>query len=97
MVVFLFLANLTTLWPDKRAAPLDDLFLQRMRTALSIVVFMYVFVGFTAHYWNYMWIFWGVCLGIANSLREYSLYVSTERSQAADGSDEAASWAFDPR
>jgi hypothetical protein len=78
MVAFLFLANVTTLLPNKRMGPIGDPFLERMRMALSVVIFMYMFVGMTAHYWNYMWIFWGTCLGIANSLREYSLCVSTD-------------------
>ena len=29
-------------------------------------------IGLTVHFWNYMWIFWGICLGVRASLREWS-------------------------
>lgn len=73
MIALLFLANLAVLLPNKRAGETGDIFMDRMRTALSVVLVIYVFVGLTAHFWNYMWIFWGTCLGIATSLQEYSL------------------------
>lgn len=50
----------------------------RMTTGFSIVVFLFAFIGLTVHYWNYMWIFWGVCLGIRGSLREWSLAAGAE-------------------
>jgi len=38
---------------------------------LLLLVFM--FSGLTVHFWNYMWMFWGVCLGVRASLREMSM------------------------
>jgi preprotein translocase subunit SecE len=76
-VVFLILANITALLPtkqsDKRAG---DPYLAQMRTAFSLVLVMFMFVGLTVHYWNYMWIFWGICIGIRASLREHSIGVA---------------------
>ena len=48
----------------------------RMRTAFSLILVLFMFVGLTVHYWNYMWIFWGICIGIRASLREYSMGVA---------------------
>jgi hypothetical protein len=45
----------------------------KMSTAFTIVLILLVFDGLTVHYWNFLWIFWGVCIGIRVSLRELSL------------------------
>jgi hypothetical protein len=75
-IAFLFLANIAALLPtkysDNRAG---DSYLNQMRTAFSLVLVMFMFVGLTVHYWNYIWIFWGICLGIRASLREQSIAV----------------------
>jgi hypothetical protein len=71
-IAFLFLANVTALLPTKQSRD-DDRYLAQMRTAFSLILVMFMFVGLTVHYWNYMWIFWGVCLGIRASLREQSI------------------------
>jgi hypothetical protein len=67
MILFLFLANLTAMLPSRRgqSSPAQ---LQRQR-AFSVVLVMFMFAGLTVHFWNYMWIFWGLCLGIRTSLR----------------------------
>ncbi|MEH2475589.1 hypothetical protein V1281_003236 [Nitrobacteraceae bacterium AZCC 2161] len=77
-VVLLILTNITALLPtkqsDKRAG---DPYLAQMRTAFSLVLVMFMFVGLTVHYWNFMWIFWGICIGIRASLREHSIGVAS--------------------
>jgi hypothetical protein len=76
-IVFLVLANITSLLPIKRSDDRDgDPFMARMRTAFSLILVMFMFVGMTVHYWNYMWIFWGICIGIRASLREYPMAVA---------------------
>jgi hypothetical protein len=76
-IVFLVLANVTSLLPIKRSDDRDgDSFMARMRTAFSLILVLFMFVGLTVHYWNYMWIFWGICVGIRASLREYSMAVA---------------------
>jgi O-Antigen ligase len=73
-VVFLILANITALLPVKRSNNrADDPYAAQMRTAFSLILVMFMFVGITVHYWNYMWIFWGICIGIRASLREQSI------------------------
>lgn len=72
-VVFLLLATITAMWPTKLSGSAGDPYMNRMRIAFSLVLILYVFIGLTVHYWNYMWIFWGVCIGIRASLREYAL------------------------
>ncbi|WP_253706012.1 O-antigen ligase [Bradyrhizobium sp. WD16] len=68
---FLFLANMAAIWPaGRRKAPSADEFDQRMNLAFAIVLLLFVFSGITVHFWNYMWIFWGLCIGIKASLRE---------------------------
>lgn len=66
-IVFLFLANVTACLPDRsvQGKPVE-----RMRLAFTIVLLMFMFTGLTVHFWNYMWIFWGLCLGIRASFRE---------------------------
>jgi hypothetical protein len=76
-IVFLILANITSLLPVKGSDDRGgDPFMVRMRTAFSLILVLFMFVGLTVHYWNYMWIFWGICIGIRASLREYSMGVA---------------------
>ena len=70
MIVFLLLANVAAFSPtrkskDRPAAP--------MSTAFTIILAMFMFTGLTVHFWNFTWIFWGLCIGIRVSLREYTL------------------------
>lgn len=72
MIALLFLANVTALLPGRKlAAREDELYMADMRTAFSTVLVLFMFLGLTVHFWNYMWIFWGICIGIRASLREY--------------------------
>lgn len=78
--VFLFLANVAACWPVRPTLPrADDEYDHRMSLAFTIVLLLLVFSGFTVHFWNYMWIFWGVCIGIKCSLKERALIHSSRR------------------
>lgn len=69
--VLLFWANMAAVWPTlRRRTGVGDDFAQRMSLAFTIVLLLFVFSGITVHFWNYMWIFWGMCIGIKASLRE---------------------------
>jgi hypothetical protein len=71
-IAFLFLANISAAWPARRtgSGPDDASFSARMNTGFTIMLLMFMFIGLTVHYWNYMWIFWGLCLGIKVSLKQ---------------------------
>jgi hypothetical protein len=76
-IAFLFLANIAALWPTKHPNNrTSDPYLDDMSTAFSLILVMFMFVGLTVHYWNYIWIFWGICIGIRASLREQSIGAS---------------------
>jgi hypothetical protein len=79
--LFLMLANLTAILPNGSAPqdPAAEPFMSQMRAAFTVVLVMFMFIGITAHYWNYIWIFWGICIGIRASLRERT-YVASNRS-----------------
>ena len=47
--------------------------MERMSTAFTLILAMFMFVGVTVHYWNFMWIFWGICIGMRASMREFLL------------------------
>jgi hypothetical protein len=81
----LFWANLAAVWPSsQQAGPVQHNLEsygsagqdqsadvdRRMNLAFTIVVLLFMFSGITVHFWNYIWIFWGLCLGIKTSLRE---------------------------
>jgi hypothetical protein len=68
MAVLLLLGTLTTFLPGGRRSATGDVYLDRIRTAFTLVLVTYLTVGLTAHFWNYMWIFWGLCAGIRASL-----------------------------
>lgn len=75
----LFLANVTAFWPTRHSRMNGhDLFSQRMRLAFTTVLLLFIFSGITVHFWNYMWIFWGLCIGIRGALRESTLNHGTK-------------------
>ena len=72
-IAFLFLANLVAVSPIRQNVgnKAGAFYMNRARTAFSVVLVMFMVIGLTVHYWNFMWIFWGLCLGIRVSLREW--------------------------
>jgi hypothetical protein len=73
-IILLCLTNVAALWPVRRTKErLSDPHLSRMRPAFTMVLVMFMFIGLTVHFWNYMWIFWGLCIGIRASIRERSV------------------------
>lgn len=46
--------------------------MQRLGTAFSVVITVFVFLGLTVHFWASIWLFWGLCLGIRASIKEYA-------------------------
>jgi hypothetical protein len=73
-VIFLILTNVAAVWPTKKPKNnSEDLHLIRMCRAFTMVLVLFLFIGLTVHFWNYMWIFWGLCIGIRASLRERSI------------------------
>ncbi|MBW5438027.1 O-antigen ligase family protein [Bradyrhizobium canariense] len=51
----------------------SDPFIRDLRTGFTLTLVVLMFVGLTVHYWNNVWLFWGVCLGIRVSLQELRL------------------------
>lgn len=78
IVALMILTNAATFWPRSTSR---DPYLNRMQTAFTLVLMTYMTsLGLTVHFWNYMWIFWGLCLGIRASLREESFAPAKPRS-----------------
>jgi hypothetical protein len=71
MILFLFLANMGALLPTRQSIRTGrHSYADAIRPAFTMVIILFMFTGLTVHFWNYMWIFWGLCLGIRASLRE---------------------------
>jgi hypothetical protein len=74
MIILLILAHVFALWPSQRGKQMQTgSSVDELRRGFNIVLLMFMFTGLTVHFWNFMWIFWGLCLGIRASLREYEL------------------------
>lgn len=73
IVAILLLANISACGLFGRGIDLRrvDPPILRARTALSLTLFLYMFIGLTVHYWGAVWMFWGLCIGIRASLEEY--------------------------
>lgn len=84
VIVFLFLANVATFYRSGLSAGgrQSDPYMSRMRTAFTLVLVVFMFTGLTVHYWNNIWMFWGICIGIRGSLREE--YLGTAKSVASE-------------
>jgi O-antigen ligase len=74
--VLLFLSNVAACLP-RNSNRTDEPYLDRMRTAFTLILVMFMFTGLTVHYWNFMWILWGLCIGIRASIREQSTSVES--------------------
>lgn len=74
-VVLIILLNIAACLPTKaiRKRTSNGAYIEDMHLAFTIVLVLYMFTGITVYFWNYSWIFWGVCIGIAASLREMAL------------------------
>lgn len=74
MFVLFFMTNLAAVLPKRREKEIGryDRYLADMRQAFTLLVLVFMFAGLTVHFWNYMWMFWGLCLGVRASLRELS-------------------------
>ncbi|HXT09033.1 MAG TPA: hypothetical protein VN715_19115 [Roseiarcus sp.] len=72
MIVFLFLTNLTAVWPLKQGAKpdADGDFLIRMSRGCTVMLLLFMFIGLTVHFWNFMWIFWGLMQGVKATIRD---------------------------
>jgi hypothetical protein len=42
-----------------------------MRTGLSLALALFVIIGFSVHFWDAIWMFWALCIGLRASLEEY--------------------------
>jgi hypothetical protein len=75
MAILFFLTNVAAFFPtkQKRTNGINDSHMDRTRRAFTLALLMFMFAGLTVHFWNFMWIFWGLCIGIRASLRELSL------------------------
>lgn len=76
MIILLVLTNIASILPVRGRfnGIMEDPSAPELRIAFTVAVVMLMFTGLTVHYWNYLWIFWGVCIGIRASLREFSMY-----------------------
>jgi hypothetical protein len=74
--LFLFLAVLAACVRVEQKhglAPYDSeiQWIQRLRTGFSLALAVFALVGLTVHFWDAIWMFWALCLGVRASLEEY--------------------------
>jgi hypothetical protein len=83
-IVFLFFANVTTFYRSGSTAGnrQGDPYMCRMRTGFTLVLVVFMFIGLTVHYWNNIWIIWGICIGVRGSLQEE--YLGMAKSVASE-------------
>jgi O-Antigen ligase len=73
IVIFLVLTNIVSFFPGARrklGIRTNDPYMDDMRTGFTLALMMFIFAGLTVHFWNNIWIFWGVCIGVRASLKE---------------------------
>jgi hypothetical protein len=73
-VLFLLLASLAACIRIGRGVDVRSLDsrMRHMRTAFSLVLAIFAFIGLTVHFWDAIWMFWGLCIGIRASIEEFS-------------------------
>ena len=75
MVVLLLLASLSAcgLFGRKIKDRLINHDIRRIRTAFSLVLFLFAILGLAVHFWGSIWMLWSLCMGFFTSLEEYCL------------------------
>ena len=75
MAILFFLTNVAAFFPTRQRSRngINDSDLDRMKRAFTTVLLLFMFAGLTVHFWNYMLMFWGLCIGIRASMRELSI------------------------
>jgi hypothetical protein len=81
MIALLLLSILATCLPAGRSRGLD-VTMDRLATAFTMVIATFIFIGITVHFWNYIWIFLGLCIGVRASLGEWSLRAAAQQRRA---------------
>lgn len=93
IIPLLLLANISSFYGARRHRRASQdvylSYLSRLRTGFTLAVWVLMLAGLTVHYWNSMWLFWGVCLGIRAGLQENS-----PASQAARADRLSAAYDF---
>ncbi|KJC40972.1 hypothetical protein UB31_26685 [Bradyrhizobium sp. LTSP849] len=67
VTILLIGLNLSALLPVPGQRPSE------IQRGFTIVCLVFLLTGLTVHFWNYMWTFWGVCIGVRASLREWQM------------------------
>ena len=65
MNILAFVRSGSTSGPRRGDPYMDD-----MCTGFTLAVVLFMFTGLTVHYWNNIWMFWGIVIGIRASLKE---------------------------
>ena len=79
LVILVLLANIASFRSNhsSSARHSDDPYVSNLCTGFTVALVVLMFVGLTVHYWNNLWMFWGICLGIRASLEELCLKTRT--------------------
>ncbi|TYO60739.1 hypothetical protein FXV83_42250 [Bradyrhizobium hipponense] len=80
LAVLIFLASIASFYrsgPTAHIWRFNDPCMNDFRAGFTLALALYIFVGFTVHYWNNIWIFWGICIGIRASLQEEFFLTNT--------------------
>lgn len=73
MIVLFFFTNVAVFFPSHRNFKgTKDVHMDQMRRAFTLVLLMFMFTGLTVHFWKSGLTFWGLCLGVRASLREFT-------------------------
>ncbi|CAH1669328.1 conserved membrane hypothetical protein [Hyphomicrobiales bacterium] len=73
IVPLLLLANICSFYGGARKRRIRRTFgvyMNDLQTGFTLAIWVLMLAGLTVHYWNTLWLFWGVCLGIRAGFQE---------------------------
>ena len=87
LIVFFLLAIVCALVPvaGQARSPAVPPELRRVRAAFSIMLVLMLFTSFTVYFWNGMWVFLCMCIGIRVSLKEMTWFAIKQKKTWAAG------------
>jgi hypothetical protein len=85
MIVFLLMANIGTFFraiPRTKGSATNP-YIDSLGTGVTISLVCFWLVGLTVHYWNAIWMLWGVCLGLRAAIKEAQIWTPNHQPPAA--------------
>lgn len=97
LIILVLMANITSFWSGQapRMRDAHDSYIGNLCTGFTLALVVLMLVGLTVHYWNNIWLLWGMYVGIRASLQEQCFKTHVSPSLRKVGQIAPSRWRSD--